>query len=434
MSTTNLIIITINLFFSSQLPLKQPIKVDQHNISRPKTGIQDLVVTHYDCSPKHITKMQYYKIKKIGECKIKTAYFTILTAQVHMFSQIRTLLVCAFAIHAKLSDKESFCHKISLKRGFWFDHNNWYVNNMERTFLPTEIEARREFSGVGLINKNHYRPQMIQFHVLDDPRWQANIEEKQGRFRLDRYKLFSLQHWSMVYNPRYHNWIPNATDNPLVNCPGNDSEHEYLVIHTLGWSLQLTNITLIFDVASEHMYYGKVRIKCDIEWGYCPLNHAIKAIVIWEPVTHCRLFDVGRSHARVIKFQKIYFFETLENNETNSGHKRNAHMYSRRFQKHLYCESALSRFEVLTKPIIKCNEDRPYYATQYQDTHYSPWRNTLLTPYTKANIRDIHRNHNYTADLKNMNCLENKIGLALFTLRSKSMQNLIIWSVESCSK
>ena len=43
------------------------------------------------------------------------------------------------------------------------------------------------------------------------------------------------------------------------------------------------------------------------------------------------------------------------------------HMYSSRFQKHLYDESALSRFEVLTKHLYKCNEDRPNYATQYQD-------------------------------------------------------------------
>ena len=93
MSTTNLIIILINLFLSSQLPMKQPINVDQHNIFPPKTGIQDLLVTHYDCSPKHITNMQYYKINKIGECKIKAANFKILPAQVHIFSQIRTLQV-----------------------------------------------------------------------------------------------------------------------------------------------------------------------------------------------------------------------------------------------------------------------------------------------------------------------------------------------------
>ena len=57
----------------------------------------------------------------------------------------------------------------------------------------------------------------------------------------------------MVYNPRDHNRNPNTTDNPWAKCPGKDSEHEYYVMHTLGWSLQLTNITLTIDVASEHM-------------------------------------------------------------------------------------------------------------------------------------------------------------------------------------
>ena len=113
--------------------------------------------------------MQYYKLNKIGECKSKPANFKILPTQVQIFSQIQKLQVRAYAILAKLSDKENFYHKLSLKRGFWFDHDNWYVNNMGRPFFPTEIEARRELARVALINKNHYRPQMIQFDVLDDP-------------------------------------------------------------------------------------------------------------------------------------------------------------------------------------------------------------------------------------------------------------------------
>ena len=113
------------------------------------------------------------------------------------------------------------------------------------------------------------------------------------------------------------------------------------------------------------MYYGKVRIYCDLERGHCHSNHAIKATKISETENHCRIYDVGRSHARMIKFQKRYFIETLENNETNSGHKHTPHMYSSCFQKHLYDESALSSFEVVTKPLYKCNEDRPYYAKTF---------------------------------------------------------------------
>ena len=69
----------------------------------------------------------------------------------------------------------------------------------------------------------------------------------------------------------------------------------------------------------------------------------------------------------MIKFLKRSFVETLENNKTNSGHKHMPHFYSSRFQKHLNDESALSRFEVLTKPIYKCNKDCPFYATECQD-------------------------------------------------------------------
>ena len=64
-------------------------------------------------------------------------------------------------MHAILSDKESFSHKGSLKRGFRFDQDNWYVNNMERHFFPTEIEALRELARVGLISKHHYHPYTI---------------------------------------------------------------------------------------------------------------------------------------------------------------------------------------------------------------------------------------------------------------------------------
>ena len=171
----------------------------------------------------------------------------------------------------------------------------------------------------------------------------------------------------MVCKPRDHEWIPNATDNSWANCSGRNPQHKNHVIHSLGWSLQLTNITLTFDVKSESIYHGKIRIKFDLERDHCPPSHAIKTTVIWEPENHCRFFVVGRSYARKFIFQKPYFLEKLEYNETNSGHKHTAHMYSSRFQKHLYGESALSRIEVLTKPLQKCNEDRPFYATQNQD-------------------------------------------------------------------
>ena len=209
--------------------------------------------------------------------------------------------------YSRLTQRQrKLCHKIANKRGFRFDHDNWYVNN--GPFFPIEINARRELARIGLISKHHYHPQIIQFDVLYDPRSQANIETKEGRFQLDCNRTFAFQQGSMVYNPRDHERIPNATNNHWANCLGKKPEHEYHVIHTLGWSLQLTNITIFFDVKTENIYYGKILIKSDLERGYRPPNHAIKASVIWEPENHCRIFDVGRSYARMIKFPKTLIY------------------------------------------------------------------------------------------------------------------------------
>ena len=47
-------------------------------------------------------------------------------------------------------------------------------------------------------SKRHYHPHIIQFDILNDPRWQANIEAKQGPFQLDRYRPFAFEHGNMV--------------------------------------------------------------------------------------------------------------------------------------------------------------------------------------------------------------------------------------------
>ena len=69
-------------------------------------------------------------------------------------------------------------------------------------------------------------------------------------------------------------------------------------------------------------------------------------------------------------------------------------MYTSRFQDYLFDESASSRFEVITKPVHKCNKYHPYYATQYQDiykiTKASIYKTTSLSIYKK--LCDLDRN------------------------------------------
>ena len=151
-----------------------------------------------------------------------------------------------------------------------------------KTFFPTETEARRELARVAIISKHHYHPQIIQFDILDDPLWQSNIETKQGPFQLDRYRPCAFQHGSMAYNPRDHEWIPNATHNAWANSPGKTAEHDYHFIHTLGWSLSLTNITLIFNVKSKIFCYGKSVLNAILNEATVPQIMLLKPQLFWS--------------------------------------------------------------------------------------------------------------------------------------------------------
>ena len=175
--------------------------MEQHKISTPKTGIQDLVVTHYDCSPKHITNMQYYKLNKIGERKIKPAYFKILPHKYKSFHKFGNYKYALTPYTLNLSTRKVFVTKCHSKEVLDLITIIGLLK-IWKNFFPTEIEARRELARFGLISKHHSRTQMIQFDAL----------------------------------------------------------------------------------------------------GHCPPNHATKATLSWELENHCRIFDVGRSHARLIKF------------------------------------------------------------------------------------------------------------------------------------
>ena len=138
----------------------------------------------------------------------------------------------AFVQNAKFSHKLNFANKSSLKKGYRFHQDNCYLNNRERHFLPSEIETRGELTRIGIKN-NYYYPHLIYFDLLSNTRWQDNIEAKQGRFQLNRFRFFAFQ-LQPSSNMRNHDWFPYATDNSWAKCPDQTPTYEHHVIHTLG--------------------------------------------------------------------------------------------------------------------------------------------------------------------------------------------------------
>ena len=52
------------------------------------------------------------------------------------------------------------------------------------------------------------------------------------------------------------------------------------------------------------------KLPCDLRKGECLTTPFTKATIVWEPQTHCQLFELIRFDAFMVKYQDRYWIET----------------------------------------------------------------------------------------------------------------------------
>ena len=93
--------------------------------------------------------------------------------------------------------KKPFAAKSHIREASGFITTIGMLTIRKHLRLPQTLKLL-EFASLGLVSKHQYHPQLMQFDVLNDPLWQANIKTKHGRFQPDRFYPFAFQHRNMV--------------------------------------------------------------------------------------------------------------------------------------------------------------------------------------------------------------------------------------------
>ena len=53
-----------------------------------------------------------------------------------------------------------------------------------------------------------------------------------------------------------------------------------------------------------------IKLPCDLRKGDCQPTPFTKATIVWEPQTHCQLFELISFDAFMVKYQDRYWIET----------------------------------------------------------------------------------------------------------------------------
>ena len=165
----------------------------------------------------------------------------------------------------------------------------------------------------------------------------------------------------IVYDYRNPTWIPFEIKNAQSNCLTGVRKQNRIDI--LDWTLEIREISLILNLDTEEISYMGTKLPCDLHKGECLPTPFTKATIVWEPQTHCQLFELIRFDAYMVKYQDRYWIET--NAEWTTVQKPDIQEKIKLNK----TASIATRFEVY--PIVEheCGSPQPIHKTKYDDIY-----------------------------------------------------------------
>ena len=165
----------------------------------------------------------------------------------------------------------------------------------------------------------------------------------------------------IVYDYTNPTWIPSAIKNAQSNCLTGVRKQNRREI--LDWTLEIKEVSLILNLDTEEISYMGTTLPCDLCKGECQPTPFTKATIVWEPQTHCQLFELIRFDAFMVKYQDRYWIET--NAEWTTVQKPD-------IQEKITLNKTASiatRFEIY--PIVEheCGTIQPLHKTEYDDIY-----------------------------------------------------------------
>ena len=165
----------------------------------------------------------------------------------------------------------------------------------------------------------------------------------------------------IVYDYTNPMWIPSAIKNSQSNCMKGPRKQNRIDI--LDWTLEIREVSLILNLDNEEISYMGTKLPCDLRKGECLPTPLTKATIVWEPQTHCQLFELIRFDTFMVKYQDRYWIETnaewttVQQPDITQKIKLNK------------TDTIATRFEVFPLVERECGSLQPLHKTEYDNIY-----------------------------------------------------------------
>ena len=121
----------------------------------PRTGPQDLLVTHYDCDENEQKTLHKYAINQVSQCETEPQAIETTNVIATVYSKARATTVKGYNFTATFSEKKVHCSQVSNGNKNRLDHESFYQSNIERLLHLNPEDCKYELLRLNITrNKN----------------------------------------------------------------------------------------------------------------------------------------------------------------------------------------------------------------------------------------------------------------------------------------
>ena len=188
-----------------------------HNNTSPRTGPQDLLVTHYDCEENEQKTLHKYAKNQVTQCKSEPQSMETTNKIATLYSEARATTLTGYKFPATISEKTVPCSQVSNGNNNRLDHESFYQSDIKRLVHLSPQDCKNELKRLKITSNKGTTRKLVNFQVFPDSAHQAELERYQGHKKLDNKFPFHEAHGRLTYDLVDENWIPHIG----INNPSN---------------------------------------------------------------------------------------------------------------------------------------------------------------------------------------------------------------------
>ena len=142
-------------------------ETDPNNPS-PRTGPQDLLVTHYDCEENEQKILHKYAVNQVTQCESEPQSIETTNVIATLYSKARATTLTGYKFTAKFSEKKVHCSQVSSGNKNGLDHESFYRAKIERLLHLIPNDCKNELERLKITSKEGKNRKLVNFQIFPD--------------------------------------------------------------------------------------------------------------------------------------------------------------------------------------------------------------------------------------------------------------------------